>query len=286
MVCSIYCTTWTTFLQLDQQIHRSVQRTCSLCSPCAGISMPPSRCLRWRALSLHWYSSAFTLTVRQWKTSISDERKCALLDELSWMRCRDKCTKWELLSLIGKLSFCCKVVPSGRIFLRRMIDLSNTVTQLHYHITLTTEARLDIQWWLEFLPSCSGTSLILNTRWTPSPALKLYTDASGAHGWGAYGSGRWIQSHWSPSQNNMDITWKELFAAVHTWGPSWSRQKILFHCDNQAVVEIWERGSTRVPHTMGLVRLLYFCASHYNINVCVTHIPGVCNNIADSLSRF
>ena len=87
----------------------------------------------------------------------------------------------------------------------------------------------------------------------------------------------------------MDITWKELFAivaAVHTWGSFWSRQKILFHCDNQAVVDIWSRGSTRAPHLMALVRLLYFCASNYNINVCVIHVPGVCNNIADSPPRF
>ena len=39
-------------------------------------------------------------------------------------------------------------------------------------------------------------------------------------------------------------------------------------------------------HTMGLIRLLYFCASCYNINVCATHIAGICNDIADSLSRF
>ena len=57
------------------------------------------------------------------------------------------------------------------------------------------------------------------------------------------------------------ITWKELFAivaAVLTWGSFWSRQKILFHCDNQAVLDIWDRGSTRAPYTMGLVCLLYF----------------------------
>ena len=212
------------------------------------------------------------------------------------MRRRDKCTQRELLSLIGKLSFCCKVLPAGRIFLRRMIDLSNTVARLHHHISLTTEAYLDIRWWIDFLPSWSGTSLILNTRWIPSSALNLYTNASGMHGWGAYWNGRWIQSHWSLSQDNMDITWKELFAivvAVHTWGSSWSRQKILFHCDNRAVVGIWDKGSTCAPHTMGLVRLLYFCASRYNINVCVTHIAGICNDIAgicndiaDSLSRF
>ena len=91
----------------------------------------------------------------------------------------------------------------------------------------------------------------------------------------------------------MDITWKELFAivvAVDTWGfflvPPKTTKKILFHCDNQAVVDIWDRGSTRAPHTMGLVRLLYFCASYYNNNVCVTHVAGVRNDIADSPSRF
>jgi len=89
------------------------------------------------------------------EASISDERKLALIKELTWMRTRDKCTKRQLLSLIGKLSFCCKVLPAGRIFLHRMIDLSNTVSHLNHRINLTTEAYLDLQWWLEFLPSWS-----------------------------------------------------------------------------------------------------------------------------------
>ena len=78
----------------------------------------------------------------------------------------------------------------------------------------------------------------------------------------------------------MDITWKEMYAIVlviHIWGSFWAHQKILFHCDNQAVVEIWDRGSTHASHTIGLVYLLYFCVSRCDINVCVTHISGVCN---------
>jgi len=51
------------------------------------------------------------------EASISDDRKRALLDELHWMKHQDKCTKRELLSLVGKLSFCCKVLPAGQIFL-------------------------------------------------------------------------------------------------------------------------------------------------------------------------
>ena len=92
-----------------------------------------------------------------------------------------------------------------------------------------------------------------------------------------------------PAQQQMDITWKELFAivsAVHVWGSFWSRRIILFHCNNKSVVDIWDKGSTRAAHTMALVRLLYFCAVHHQLNVCVVHVPGVCNDIADALSHF
>ena len=70
----------------------------------------------------------------------------------------EKCIKRQLLSLIGKLFFACKVVPAGRIFLRRLIDLSCSVTRLHHHVRIIMEARLDLQWWLDFLPEWSGTS--------------------------------------------------------------------------------------------------------------------------------
>ena len=217
------------------------------------------------------------------EASISSEKKHELLHELHWITHKDKCIKKELLSLIGKLSFCCKVLPAGRIFLSRMIDLSTSVTQLNHYIPLTIKAQLYIQWWINFLPRWSGKSFILSNKWTPSPMLHLYTDASGLHGWGAYWSGRWLQSSWTPAQQHMDITWKEFFAivsAVHVWGSFWFCQKILFHCDNR------DKGSTRATHTMALVRLQYFCAIHHNLNVCIVHVPGVCNDIADALSHF
>ena len=86
------------------------------------------------------------------EASITSERKQSLLHELSLFYARKKCTKRELLSLVGKLSFACKVVPAGHIFLCRLIDLSTTVKRLHHHIQFTTDAHLDLQWWLDFLP--------------------------------------------------------------------------------------------------------------------------------------
>ena len=56
--------------------------------------------------------------------SISRERKADLILSIQSLRKKDKCTKHQLLSLVGKLSFACKVVPVGRIFLRQLIELS------------------------------------------------------------------------------------------------------------------------------------------------------------------
>ena len=68
-----------------------------------------------------------------------------------WLQKRS-CQKQQLLSLIGKLSFVCKVVRPGKMFLRRLIDLSMSVEKLSHHININKEAQLDIIWW-DFLPA-------------------------------------------------------------------------------------------------------------------------------------
>ena len=79
---------------------------------------------------------------------------------------------------------------------------------------------------------------------------------------------------------------ESIVMAVHTWESLWQRQKILFHCNNQAVVSVWKAGSTKAKETMALIRLLYYSAAKHNISVCTAHIAGAKNNIADCLSRF
>jgi len=146
--------------------------------------------------------------------SISENRKSSLLTSLQKFISRSKCRKHKLFSLVGTLSFVCKVIPAGCIFLRRLIDLSCIVQRMHYRIRITNEARLGMQWWLDFLPSWPGTSLILNTDWSSSATKYLFTDASSTVGWGTYWSGRWLQAHWPPIQSSRSIVWKELYAIV------------------------------------------------------------------------
>ena len=107
-------------------------------------------------------------------------------DVAGWVN-RRKCTKRQLLSLIGSLSFACKVIRPGRIFLRRLIDLSTTVSKLHHHIDITSDIRSDLRMWLTFLDSWNGSCFIPEPP-ISSSALDLYNDASFS-GFGAFFQG-------------------------------------------------------------------------------------------------
>ena len=132
------------------------------------------------------------------ETSLPDDKLQELLTELQSWFLRNKCLKRELLSLIGKLNFACRIIPAGRIFLRRLIDLSTSARLPHHHVTMNHEDRRDITWWLQFLPTWNGCAIIPEPHWTKSPDLELFTDASGSLGHGIFYMGHWISEPWPP----------------------------------------------------------------------------------------
>ena len=189
------------------------------------------------------------------ETSLPDDKLHELISELqSWSTC-NKCLKRELLSLIGKLNFACRIIPTGRIFLHRLIDLSTSARLPHHHVTMNREARRDIAWWLRFLPSWNGRAIIPDPYWTKSPDLELFTDASGSLGYGIFYMCHWLADPWPLELRNRSIQWQELYPialACLLWGHQWLGKKLLFHCNNQAVVDIWAPVTSRDPLTMHL----------------------------------
>ena len=59
------------------------------------------------------------------------------------------------------------------------------------------------------------------------------------------------------------------------WGHQWTGKKLLFRCDNQAVVDIWASGSSRDPLIMHLVCSIFFTAATNHFTVLVTHTVGM-----------
>ena len=226
-----------------------------------------------------------------WQLRLPQEKYDALSHDLTTWLSRRSTSKRKLLSLIGTMNFATKVLPAGRIFLRRLINLSTHATSLHHHLYLNQEAKADIQWWLNLLPLWNGTAPILEPKWTPSHILHIYTDASSLHGYGAFFNGAWFRGSWAPHQqlgNDISIAWQELYAivlAAQAWGHLWTTRRILAHCDNLAVVDIWSRYSSKSQSIMSLIRTLYFTAATYHFHIRFSHIQGVDNSIADALSR-
>ena len=213
-----------------------------------------------------------------------------LLHELGKWQDRRKATKRQLLSLIGKLAFAAKVVPAGRLFTRRLIELASTKKRLHHHLDLNRQAQEDIRWWQQFLPSWNGRSMFLEPTWTEADDLQLFTDASGTKGFGAYFDKEWIRGDWLPSQRLplRSIQWQELFAivaATMTWCNRLRGRKVRFNCDNEAIVKAWQNKSAKHPQLVTLLRHLFMIAARSNFTVYLYHLPGKKNTIADALSR-
>ena len=205
-----------------------------------------------------------------------------------WLN-RSKCTKTQLRSLIGKLAFVAKVVRPGRLFLRRLINLSKTVKKGHHHISLNAAAKADIAWWFDFLPTWSRSNLIPESKQIYASDLKLFSDASDK-GFGAIYGSAWIQGSWARwGDREISIDYRELFAivaAAETWGHNWAGKRIVFVTDNEPITQIWDKGSTPSPDIMGLIRVLFLSAAQKGYSVSLKYIAGVNNPIADALSRF
>ena len=221
--------------------------------------------------------------------SLSEDKFAKLLETLKAWQSRKKCTKRELLSLIGQLAFAAKVVKQGRFFLRRLIDLSTKVSSLNHHIDLNSEARADISWWLDLLPEWQGTNKI-QAEVTTAASISLYTDASGSLGMGAVFGSEWLSCKWPQRFKEIDdINYKELFAivaAVITWAEKLQNKQILLYTDNQNIANVWKKGYSLSKPIMKLVRNFFLFTARHNINILMNHIPGHFNRSADLLSRL
>lgn len=98
---------------------------------------------------------------------------------------RKKCTLREMQSVIVGLNHCCCVIPGGRPFLRRLIELTRGLRQPTFKKWVTRAVRDDLAIWVSFLADFNGRAFMLPNEWAAPDVLQLYTDASTTVGFGA-----------------------------------------------------------------------------------------------------
>lgn len=209
---------------------------------------------------------------------------------------RTHCTVKELQKLIGKLSYASKMVHAARSFTRRLIDALRSATRAGQDtLRITPAFTADLQWWHRFAAAWNGVGMFYDEEWVSAASLHMHTDASGL-GYGAVFDRDWMCERWSSDHLHiaartgaLSVSWLEMYAllsACTTFAGRLKQKRIIFHCDNAAVVDILHAGVCRDADIMDLVRALLFVASTHNFAFRVAHVPGVDNTAADLLSRM
>ena len=97
----------------------------------------------------------------------------------------------------------------------------------------------------------------------------------------------WFFGEWPDGWKNFNITVLEFFPivlAVEIWGSIMRVRCIVFFSDNQAVVEIINRQTSKDRYVMALLRHFVLCTLKYNILFHAKHIAGSLNHESDALS--
>ena len=155
-------------------------------------------------------------------------------DKMVWLQAllaswgsRKSCSRKELESLIGHLNHACKVVRSGRAFLRRMIDLLHSVHRLPQSkipIHLNAGFQSDLAWWQEFMFIVQWKRVSFLPNPPDLPVVHLASDASGTWGCWAWHGRSWFQVQWDTQSQSLSIAAKELLPiilACAMWGHQW-----------------------------------------------------------------
>ena len=224
--------------------------------------------------------------------SVPQEKLQEIISKVSGALESEKLTLRELQSLVGSLSFICRAVPPGRAFLRHLIDLQIGIKKAWHKIRISPGAKADLRMWLVFLNSYNGSSIFMNQNGVFDYELQWFTDASGPGiGFGGFFDGSWFQGKWPDEQfsKSHSIAWLEFFpiiVAVVLWGHSLQGKRIVLRCDNEAVVAIINKQSSKCPQIMRLLRFFVLQCLKNSVVFSARHVAGRNNDVADALSRF
>ena len=213
---------------------------------------------------------------------------------ISAMLERKKVTLGEWQSLVGKLCFVSQAIRSSRAFLRRFYDAMAGLARPSFKLRLSNEIKSDLRMWLVFLDEFNGVQFIPEPAWFYSDSLNLYTDSSGAAelGCGCFLDGKWSFFPWPENWNSPDIMSDMSFLemvpvllAIYLWGKQFRNKKIILRIDNEGLVKVLNKQSSKSKRLMQLVRQFVLMSMSLGIVFRAMHIPGMANSTADSISH-
>ena len=207
-----------------------------------------------------------------------------------------KITLRQLQKLCGYLNFLSKAIIPGRVFTRRLYSHGSKLRKPHHHLNVTREIKTDLNIWKQFLMSQEVVARPLfhfNVE-NDSVDLEFFTDASHNPelGCGAICYDKWFIAQWQDEfvlSKQPSIGYLELYAfvvGVFLWIEQFSNSTVTIFCDNQAVVHMINKTSSKCKQCMILLCMMVLHCMQWNVRLYAKYINTKVNKYADLLSRL
>ena len=240
--------------------------------------VPPTQCLTFLGIEID--------SVRQ-MVRLPDNKLAEFKEVISNFTNKKRASKRQLQQLAGKLNWACRVVHGGRTFLRRILDMLNSLKRPHHKARLNAACKLDLMWWKNFLHTFNGTRLFLQDL----PQQSVVTDSS-TQAAGALFQGDWFYMNWQldlPQFSDEHINVKEALTvcfAARRWCHRWKNKRIIIHTDNTTALALINKGTSKSQIIMAELRNLFWLSTKFNFHIRAVHLPGSQNFAADAISRL
>jgi hypothetical protein len=193
----------------------------------------------------------------------------------------------QVAEVVGLLVSSFPGVEYGQLFYRLLENeksqaLSQARGNFELHMSLSEDSRQDLKWW----------ALHIDTASCPvshgGPDIILQSDAS-LTGWGGVHASNKTGGNWSTQESTMHINQLEILAAfltLKTFCPQERNVHIQMQVDNTTAVAYINKLGGKSPNCNAITRDMWLWGWQRHIWLSATHIPGVCNVVADQQSRI
>ena len=221
--------------------------------------------------------------------SVLPDRMVELLNLLNTWRWKKECSRRELEQLIGKLQFVSNCVRQSRVLISRMLNALRDFSRKEVK-QVDSELRRDVRWWYIFLPRFNGTCIMWHLE-IPIENTLLATDSS-LHGGGGITSDEYFRIRypaWLLNNVRYNIAHLEMYAiivALKLWSHKFTGCKFIILCDNQACVNLINKGRARDRILQDCMREVVYLASMHDYWIRAEYIESKSNELPDLLSRW
>ena len=194
----------------------------------------------------------------------------------------------DMAQLLGLMTSSFPGIMCGALHYRvlemeKTCALKQTKRNFDRSMTLSSEAKSDIQWWIDSI------SVAYNPVNHGDPHIIMTTDAS-LSGWGACLDGMTTGGRWNPDEATHDINYLEMLAvlfALQSFSDKVLAKHIKLMVDNTiAVATINQMGTCHSNLNNKLEQQIWEWCILHGVWLTVSHIPGKCNTEADRESRL